>query len=200
MEPLDELARSSARVDPADIELPSTTAVTINIGELLGFRAGTRDKLDLNEFERSAPLGNDPRFESILGLISRSVQGAVDFIELPHLRVLVLLSQRDTMSAGEIVTLTGARPHAVFALLDSMEDSEWIASHSPARGVSERVVITHKGRDLIDTMTERRQREIDEILGRMSAAERSGVARAFNSFAAAAGEAQVGKPKRGIAP
>ena len=199
MEPLDDAAAPPTRIDPADIESHSSSAITIDIAQLLGKSAETRAKLDLHEFEQSAVVADQPHFEPMLGLISRSVQSAIDVIELPHLRVLVLLSQRDTMSVGEVATLTAARPRAVFSLLDSMEASGWIASYSAKRGMGEKIVLTQQGRDVIDTMTQRRQQEIDEILARMSEEDRLGIARAFNSFAAAAGESPPSKPKRGIA-
>jgi DNA-binding MarR family transcriptional regulator len=200
MEPLDESARPPSRLDPADIELPSTTAITIDIAQLLAARARTRLTLNLSDFERSAPLRDDPRIEPVLGLISRSVASAVRFIEPPHLRVLVLLSQRESMSVAEVATLMKIRPHGTFALLDSMESAGWIAGDSQGRGIGETLKISPQGRNVVESMTDRRQRDIDEILGRISEADRLELTRAFNLFAAAAGEAPVQKPKRGISP
>ena len=200
MEPLDDAAPPSSRPSPADIDLPSTTAITIDIAQLLNARARTSTKLDVSEFEHSVPLARNQRFEPVLGLISRSLRDAVNLIELPHLRVLVLLSQRDSMSVGELANLMNSRSRAMFALLDSMEASGWIGSHSQARGMGETITITQQGQSVIDSITEQRQHDIDEILGRVSDEDRVGLARAFNSFAAAAGEAPIRRPRRGIAP
>ncbi|HEX4442096.1 MAG TPA: MarR family transcriptional regulator [Galbitalea sp.] len=200
MEPLDEPAPHPSLLGPADIDLPSTTAITIDIAQLLAARAGSPVTLDLSDFERLAPLRDDPRIEPVLGLISRSIAGAVRFIELPHLRVLVLLSQRESISVAELATLMKLRPRGTFALLDSMESAGWIAGDPQARGVGETIRISPQGRNVVESMTDQRQREIDEILGRISEADRVELTRAFNLFAAAAGEAPVHKPKQGISP
>jgi DNA-binding MarR family transcriptional regulator len=85
-------------------------------------------------------------------------------------------------------------------MLDSLESDGWIYTAVHARGVAERVSITPKGRELVERMTARREREIDAILRRMTDTSRDQLTRAFTTFAAAAGEQTVDRPRKGIAP
>jgi DNA-binding MarR family transcriptional regulator len=178
----------------------STNAVSIDIGELLGVRAGLEHGLGLDGFELSANLGVEQRIEPLLGVISRTIEDTIGILELPHLRILVLLSRKDVMSVAELATLMRLNAHRMSALLDSMEASGWIDSGSRARGIGETIAIRQQGRDLVESLTIRRQSEIDEILNRMPEDARAELARAFNSFAAAAGEQPIRKPRKGIAP
>jgi DNA-binding MarR family transcriptional regulator len=200
MEPLDEHPRTTSGPDPAAVDLSAPSAVSIDIGRLLGARAGIGRALDLDEFELSADLRAEPRIEPLLGLISRTIDSTIGILELAHLRVLILLSQKDVMSVAELASLMKLNTHRLSTLLDSMEASGWIDSGSRARGIGETIAIRQQGRDLVESLTERRQLEIDEILRRIPEEPRAELARAFNSFAAAAGEQPTGKPRRGIAP
>jgi DNA-binding MarR family transcriptional regulator len=199
MEPLDLPTTPNASPDPGAVDLPSTVPVTIDIGKVLGERALRSAKVSPEEFDDESLAAGNPRIEPMLGIISRSVQNAMEFLDLPHLRVLILLSHKDATSVAELASLMKLSSRRMMALLDSMEASGWVTSESDARGVGELVAISHRGRDLVETMTTQRQHEIDDILGRMSEADRTDVARAFNSLAAAAGEPLVRRAKKGLA-
>ncbi len=101
---------------------------------------------------------------------------------------------------AELATLLNMRSRKAFELLDAMENSGWIGADSHARGLGERITITQQGRNAVESITVRRQREIDEILERLSESDRTRLADAFNAFAAAARERPVTEPKPGIAP
>jgi DNA-binding MarR family transcriptional regulator len=131
----------------------------------------------------------------MFGLIARSIQGSVEFLELPHLRILVLLSQENAMTVAELSSLVKVEGRPLAALLDMMEASGWIVGGSPVRALDDTIVISPQGKNVIQSMTERRQRDIDKIMARMSEADRAAVATAFSSFAAAAGEPPVKKPQ-----
>jgi DNA-binding MarR family transcriptional regulator len=200
MEPVDDQSRAAAGPDPAAVDLSRHDAVSIDIGQLLSAGAGAQTALDLNGFEHPADLRAEPRLEPVLSLVSRTIESTMGILELPHLRILILLSQKDAVSVAELASLMKLNTHRLSVLLDSMEASGWIDSGSRARGIGETIAIRGQGRDLVDALTERRQREIDEILTRVPEEARAELARAFNSFAAAAGESPTTKPRKGIAP
>jgi hypothetical protein len=131
MEPLDAPAHLDTPIDPAAIELPVTVAVTIDISQLLRAQASSHVVLDLGTFESARVLTENPNIEPMLGLVSRSIEAALGFLELTHIRVLVVLSQKDAMSVAELAALMKARSRSMAKILDAMEDAGWIVTASP---------------------------------------------------------------------
>lgn len=199
MEPLDEPDGRETSIDPAALELPSTVAVTIDISQLLRDQAGRQVALDVGKFESADAVTENPGIAPMLGLVSRSVESALGYLELTHIRVLVVLSQKRAMTVAELAALMKMRSRGVARILDSMHDAGWILTASPGRGTSESVTISAQGLELVNTITAQRQREIDSILSRMQDTDRETLARAFNAFAAAAGEPPYTGPRGGFA-
>jgi len=187
-------------IDPAAIELGQTVSVTIDIPALL--RSGAIDPATSRRtrLDQVQGLTSDANIAPLIGVISRSVDFALGFLDLPHFRVLILLSGADSISVAELVVALSLNAKSTLALLDRMEDCGWIYTATPGRGVTETVAITEQGRSLVEDVTRKRQREIDEILDRLSEADRSTIATAFSSFATAAHEPAIRRPKKGIAP
>ena len=127
-------------------------------------------------------------------------------------RVLVAIAARSLADAGEQVTLTQYRslvilasrgPQSVAALADAVAVTSPTASRLCERLVRKglvrrrtdrhdrrqvRIVLTEAGRDLIDTVTERRRQEIADLLASVPAEiQRSAVA-ALRQLTASAGE------------
>jgi DNA-binding MarR family transcriptional regulator len=127
-------------------------------------------------------------------------------------RVLVAIAARSLADAGEEVTLTQYRslvilasrgPQSVAALADAVAVTSPTASRLCERLVRKglvrrrtdrhdrrqvRIVLTEAGRDLIDTVTERRRQEIADLLASVPAEiQRSAVA-ALRQLTASAGE------------
>lgn len=136
----------------------------------------------------------------ILSLVARSLAGDLELLPLPSIRALVVLSHGHSLSMRDLADALSLRIPTVLTTVDSLERDGWIYTAVHARGVAERVAITAKGRELVDRMTARREDEIKAVLGRMPDADRTQVAQAFASFAAAAGEPSVTRPRKGIAP
>jgi DNA-binding MarR family transcriptional regulator len=200
LKPLDDGNRSVAPVDPAAIDLDKNSSITIDISGLLHSQAVDAVPLGTVGLKSVQELAGKANIAPLIGLLSRSVDFALGFVELPHFRVLIILSERDSISAAEIVQATKATSRKTLALLDSMENAGWIHALVPGRGVTETVAITEKGRALVEEVTTKRQQEIDEILQRLSEADRALIAKAFSSFATAANEPQIRRRKNGIAP
>ena len=180
--------------------MPPAVDTTIDVSGLLRRQSGNEIALDASGLHSVNELVANPAIAPMLGLVARSIASALGFLELTHIRVLVVLSQRDEMSVAELVALMKMRARVMLKILDAMDNAGWIVTAKPGRGTSEMIAISAQGRQLVDDVTAQRQREIDMILDRMTNDDREVLARAFNSFAAAAGERPVPKPKSGIAP
>jgi DNA-binding MarR family transcriptional regulator len=192
--------RAPNPVDPAGIELSDVLSVTIDITRFLRDQAGQPETLDPEKLASLVELAESASLTPILGLISRSVTSALGSLEITHFRVLVLLSDRDSLIAADLMRMMGMTPGPLLGLLDAMDDAGWIDTRMRGRGVNETVAITEKGRAVVDEVTAQRQNEIDEILARMTEPDRDTVSAAFAAFAAAARESPVRKPNRGPAP
>jgi DNA-binding MarR family transcriptional regulator len=198
--PVHDPAGDEPGVDPAAIELPRVSEVTIDVTQLLQRQAASEQSLDLGGLVRVDDLADSSTVAPLLGLIARSVRSALDILELDHLRILMLLSQRDGISLVELSRLTALPARKLAIVLDAMESAEWITTSRPARGIGEAVAISATGSVLIERVIRQRQDEIDEILARMSGEDRATLARAFSSFAAAAAEPPLRPTRKGIKP
>lgn len=136
----------------------------------------------------------------MLGLVARSLGTELDLLPLPSIRVLVVLSHGHAMTVRQLADVLSVRTRAMLAMIDSLESGGWIFTAVRARGVTERVGITASGRELVERMTARREHEIASILRRVPDGNRAQLAEAFTSFAVAAGEQPVSRPRKGIAP
>jgi DNA-binding MarR family transcriptional regulator len=191
---------SNSPVDPAAIESGQIVSITIDISGLLHSQAIQRTKRDAGSLDSVPELAAMTGIAPLIGLVSRSVDFALGFLELPHFRVLVLLTERDSMSVVEIVDAMKMPARRILKLLDSMEDAGWVSRSGPGRGVSESIAISPTGRDLVSEVTAKRQQEIDEILERMPESDRIAMAKAFSSFATAADEPPMRPRNNGSAP
>jgi DNA-binding MarR family transcriptional regulator len=192
--------RAPTPVDPAGIDSSDIVSVTIDITRLLREQAGEGGTLDSEKLQSLGELAESPSLTPMLGLISRSVASALGSLEVTHFRALVLLSDRDSLIAAELMGMMNMPSGQLLALLDAMDDAGWISTRMRGRGVNETVAITEKGRAVVEEVTTQRQNEIDEILARMTGPGRDSVSAAFAAFVSAAGESPVRKPKKGIAP
>jgi DNA-binding MarR family transcriptional regulator len=141
------------------------------------------------------PLADDPReatlmaSRALLGVIARSVSEALEDVTLPQFRVMVILTGSGPLRMGSLAKRVGAVTSTFSRSLDRMEKQGWVRREpSPDSRREVQIHLTRRGSDLVASVTERRRREIAEILGRMSADDAHQVARAFALFAAAAGE------------
>ncbi|HEX4059013.1 MAG TPA: hypothetical protein VHX87_11960 [Galbitalea sp.] len=190
---------SDSPVDPASTQLGERDAITIDISSLLRSEVAEHAKLDTASLERVDELARNANIAPLIGLLSRSVDFALGFLDLPHFRILIILSQRSSITAAELVELMKFAPRKLLALLDSMENAGWIFTAVAGRGVAEAVSISEQGRELVNAVTTKRQRDIDEILARLSEDDRSTIAKAFRSFAEAAREPALRGPRTGVA-
>ncbi|MEP6843308.1 MAG: MarR family transcriptional regulator [Pseudolysinimonas sp.] len=129
---------------------------------------------------------------AMLGVIARSVAGALDDVTLPQFRVLVLLSSSGPLRTGVLAERLGVNPSTFSRSLDRMVSGGWV-DRLPNPDSRREVIIdlTDKGRELVVTVSDRRRREYRRILSRLSQDEQQSIMRALELFNAAAGEPSV---------
>jgi len=129
---------------------------------------------------------------ALLGVVARSVAPALEVVTLPQFRVLVLLSNNGPTRVGALAEQVGVVASTFSRSVDRMEAGGWIVrTHSRDNRREVLVELTPAGRELVATVTERRRRELREILLRLSPEERDALALALAIFNSAAGEPSV---------
>lgn len=129
---------------------------------------------------------------ALLGIVARSVASALEVVTLPQFRVLVLLSTGGPTRVGTLAEQVGAVPSTFSRSVDRMVAGGWV-ERSLREGNRREIILdlTSDGRRLVDSVTERRRREIRAVLDTMDEADQKRVAQAFQLFTAAAGEPTV---------
>lgn len=129
---------------------------------------------------------------ALLGVVARSVGGALEEVSLPQFRVLVLVASEGPMRVSTLAQRMGAVPSTFSRMLDRMVSGGWISrAENPHSRREVLVGLTDAGRRLVEDVTERRRREIRQLLAGLSAPERATVIRGLSLFNEAAGEASV---------
>jgi DNA-binding MarR family transcriptional regulator len=130
---------------------------------------------------------------ALLGLVARSVAPALEVVSLPQFRVLVLLSSEGPTRVGHLAVQVGANPSTFSRSIDRMVAGGWVArSENPDSRREVLLELTDDGRWLVESVTTRRRREIETVLGRMADADRAALISALTAFNEAAGETSVG--------
>lgn len=126
---------------------------------------------------------------ALLGVVARSVSAALHEITLPQFRVLVILAGEGPLRSGAIAQRMGSHPSTFSRTVDRLVAGGWVARTPSATSGRERIIgLTAAGASLVAEVTERRRREIAEILVRLAPADRARVEEALQLFADAAGE------------
>jgi len=127
---------------------------------------------------------------ALVGVAARSLAETEDAVTLVQYRALVLLAARGEMNVGALADALALHQSTVTRLCDRLVKRGLVE-----RGVSPQsrrevfVSLTRAGHTLLESVTAKRRAEIDQILARLSAKQRSAVTDAFLLFADAAGEA-----------
>lgn len=129
---------------------------------------------------------------ALLGVVARSVASALEVVTLPQFRVLVILSADGPTRIGSLAGRIGAVPSTFTRSVDRMVAGGWIVrAENPDSRREVLIELTDDGRRLVEAVTERRRREIRDVLKLLSEDDRALVARAFTLFNTAAGEPTV---------
>jgi DNA-binding MarR family transcriptional regulator len=110
-------------------------------------------------------------------------------ITLGQYRALVLLCQEGRLNMSALADALAVKPSTATGLCDRMVQKGLITRATSSESRREIMLQpTTIGRNIIDSVTSRRRREIARILGTLDQQQQRDVARAFEAFATAAGE------------
>lgn len=126
---------------------------------------------------------------ALLGVVARSTAEVLEMVTLPQFRILVVIASAGPLRMSDLAKRVGIAPSTLSRAVDRLESGGWLRrEHSPD---SRREIFIHPsphGEQLVAHVTDRRRREIGEILEQLKPEDRDAVGRAFALFAAAAGE------------
>ena len=126
---------------------------------------------------------------ALVGIAARSLAG-VNGITLPQYRALVVLTRPFVVTVGDLAESLDIHPSTATRLCDRLE-RKGLARRRPGISTDRRltpVVLTAKGRRLVDRVTDHRRKDLAAIASSMHEADLEHVIRALTSFAVVAGE------------
>ncbi|WP_158507182.1 MarR family winged helix-turn-helix transcriptional regulator [Subtercola sp. Z020] len=126
---------------------------------------------------------------ALLGVVARSVAGALAVVTLPQFRVLVVLTGSGPLRIGALAEKMAAQQSTFSRTVERMVAGGWL-ERSPRPGSRREVLIdiTPQGRALVDEVTARRRAELGRILSHLTTEEQAAVTAALALLAQAAGE------------
>jgi DNA-binding MarR family transcriptional regulator len=126
---------------------------------------------------------------ALLGVVARSVSEVLEMVTLPQFRILVVIASNGPLRMGDIAKRVGSTPSTLSRAVDRLENGGWVRrEHSPDSRREILIHLTAHGEQVVAHVTERRRREIAEVLDQLAPDDRQALGRAFALFAAAAGE------------
>lgn len=137
----------------------------------------------------------DPVVDAVLAssraLVAVSARSIADTtgVTLPQYRLLVVLADRPR-TLTELAAQLDVAPSTALRMVDRLESAGLVdRTVRPENRRETRLSLTGNGRRVVDTVTERRRRDLRTVVALIPDEERAGVARAMAAFAAAADRA-----------
>jgi len=127
---------------------------------------------------------------ALVGVSARSLAD-VDEVTLPQFRALVVVASGGSATVGELAVRLDIHPSTATRLCDRLVRKGLIRRiESNADRRETEIVLTGKGRRLVERVTLRRRRDLAAIAGRMSSEQLRQAIVGLSAFAEAAGEAR----------
>jgi len=126
---------------------------------------------------------------ALVAVAARSL-AQFDDITLPQYRALVVLTRNSLVTIGDLAEALDVHSSTATRLCDRLERKRLLRRRfgaSSDRRITS-VVLTAKGRRLVDQVTERRRRDIAAIVSLMATQDLDHAVHGLRSFAVAAGE------------
>lgn len=128
---------------------------------------------------------------ALLGVVARSMAGALEEVTLPQFRVLVVLSRSGPLRSGALAKHVGVHQSTFTRTADRLVAGGWVTRQTSPENRREVIIdLTPSGQELVQDVMRRRRREIRRILRNVSDEERHRIAVGLSAFADAAGEAE----------
>lgn len=125
----------------------------------------------------------------LAAVTARSLGDVADGVTLTQYRTLVVLAVRGAQNLAGLADAMGVAPSTATRMCDRLVRKGLIRRTDEERDRRQlRVVLTKRGRTLIDAVSATRRRKIQAILSAVTPREQLALAEALGRFAAAAGE------------
>jgi DNA-binding MarR family transcriptional regulator len=125
----------------------------------------------------------------LVGLTARSFAAIEDRVTLPQLRIMVMIASRGPLNLGAIAAGLDVHPSNASRACDRLVAAGLLDRRDdPADRRNLLLQLTEAGAQLVDEVTARRRRTIQDTLERMPARQRRSLVSALTAFADAAGE------------
>jgi len=125
----------------------------------------------------------------LVAVAARSLADVAEEVTLTQYRTLVVIASRGSQNLAGLAEAVGVTPATATRMCDRLVRKGLIRRREERGDRRQlRLVLTEKGRTLVDAVTERRRREIAGIVSEIPAVEQAVLVQALGRFAAAAGE------------
>jgi DNA-binding MarR family transcriptional regulator len=130
----------------------------------------------------------------LVGVVAKSVAEVEDRVSLTQFRVLVLVAGRGRMNLGQVAEALGVHPSNATRTVERLVVAGLLerAEHPQDRRYLT-LELTGEGRAVVEQVMAYRRASILDVMANMSGAQRRALARALETFAAAAGEPAQGE-------
>ncbi|WP_061964145.1 MarR family winged helix-turn-helix transcriptional regulator [Demequina aurantiaca] len=126
---------------------------------------------------------------ALLGIVARSMSGALEELSLVQFRLLVVLDSAGPQRMGDLAVSLGVHPSTLSRTVDRLEAGGWISREVSAESRREVIVaVSDKGHGMVAEVTRTRRRAIASVLRDLDPADREAVRIGMTLFAEAAGE------------
>lgn len=143
---------------------------------------------DVNEVTRAVLTAS----RVLVAVSARSLGAAADRVTLPQFRMLVVLATHGDSTLVALAGRLAVNPSTAMRMVDRLAAGGLVTrGTNPGNRRELSVGLTGEGREIVDSVTERRRAEIAEIVKRMPHEQREVLVEALSSFADAAGEPPV---------
>ena len=150
----------------------------------------------MHENESLAQVDHDSMVDAVLtasrvlvAIAARSLADAGEQVTLTQYRSLVILASRGPQSMAALAEAVAVTPPTASRLCQRLVRKGLVRRRADRRDRRQvRIALTEAGRDLIDTVTERRRQEIADLLASVPAEVQRSVVAALRQLAASAGE------------
>ncbi len=125
----------------------------------------------------------------LVAIAARSLSDVAEEVTLTQYRTLVVLASRGPQNLAGLAEAVGVTPATATRMCDRLVRKDLVARREEKGDRRQlRIVLTEKGRALVDVVTERRRREIARVMAGIPRQEQSTLVQALGRFAGAAGE------------
>ncbi|MFJ7289329.1 MarR family winged helix-turn-helix transcriptional regulator [Curtobacterium sp. AB451] len=125
----------------------------------------------------------------LLGVVARSLAPALESVTVPQFRLIVLVVSLGPTRAGVLADRLAVGPSTLTRNVDRLVAGGWVERRASSDNRREVLVApTERGRALVAEVTDRRRRELEEIIERVPVADRAVVTAGMAALRRAMGE------------